>query len=122
MTTQDKLSHFLTALQEMSVKAVSYNQILPETVALLTLIQPFPNQKFIDRLYNKAVQTSNVAVFKADLPAQPPYGPDDGMHIDGVDATDHIQLLAEQAAVQALGSLAPGSDKYGIRNSANVVS
>lgn len=86
------------------------------------MLQPFPNQKFVDRLYNKAVQAANVAVFKDNLPSQLPYGPDDGMYIDGADATEHIKLLAEQCAVQALSRLAPGSDKFGIRDTANLVS
>ena len=85
--------------------------------------QPFPNDKFINRLYNKARRASNVQIFQSGLAELPAYGQDpNSMLIDGVDVTGHLQLLAEQAAVKGLARYEPGADKHDLRSCANTVS
>lgn len=86
-------------------------------------MQAFPNQDFINRLYNKARLVQNVSIFQNGLEPQPSYGEDpDGPEIDGVDVSDHLALLAEHAAVIGLARFDPGTDKHGLRSCANTVS
>ncbi|KPM39826.1 hypothetical protein AK830_g6732 [Neonectria ditissima] len=83
-------------------------------------MQSFPNQDFINRLYNKARLVQSVSIFQDGLQPQPSFGEDpDGPEIDGVDVSDHLALLAEHAAVKGLARFDPGTDKHGLRSCAN---
>ncbi|KAH6880531.1 hypothetical protein B0T10DRAFT_609611 [Thelonectria olida] len=93
---------------------------IDEFLDALKSIKPFPNQDFINRLYNKARLVQNVNIFQNGLQPQPPYGDDpDGPEIDGVDVSDHLALLAEHAAVKGLARFDPGTDKHSLRSCAN---
>jgi hypothetical protein len=86
-------------------------------------MKAFPNQDFINRLYNKARLVQNVNVFKDGLTPQSSYGDDpDSSEIDGVDVSDRLALLAEHAAVKGLALFDAGADKHNMRSCANAVS
>ncbi|KAK7419301.1 hypothetical protein QQX98_003453 [Neonectria punicea] len=94
--------------------------VVEEFLEALNSIKPFPNQDFINRLYNKARLAQTVSIFQDGLDPQPSYGDDpDGPEIDGVDVSDRLALLAEHAAVKGLARFDPGTDKHDLRSCAN---
>ncbi|KAL6702405.1 hypothetical protein ACN47E_002188 [Coniothyrium glycines] len=89
-------------------------------LAALKNLQPFPSDKFVNRLYNKARQAPTADVFRDKLPGREEYGPDqNNLFIDNVDFSAQLKLLAEHALVKGLARFDSGTDKHGLKNCAN---
>lgn len=75
----------------------------------------------MQRLYNKARQTSVVADFRPQLPLESQYGPDDGLYLDETDQSSALKLLAVHSIVKAVSLLDDDTDKSGFRASVDGV-
>jgi hypothetical protein len=102
--------------------------LVQDVVRAVSTLEPFPILQFMQRLYNKARQTPNAAVFKTQLPVEteppvdPPYWPNDGLLLNNIDASPRLQTLALQSIVTAVASLDNDTDKSGFRGCVQGVS
>ncbi|KDR76297.1 hypothetical protein GALMADRAFT_140011 [Galerina marginata CBS 339.88] len=98
-------------------------QQLGQLITSVRALPPFPNEQFIHRLFNKTRRCASISMFSDKLLSADPYGEDpDSPLIDGVNASQYLELFAEQSVVQALSSLDANTDKYNLRTCVDVTS
>lgn len=85
-------------------------------------LEPFPQAKFMNRLYSKTRAIPTLAVFRPHLDIVEAYGPNpDAPAIDSIPVSDSLNRLAVQSIVSAIGQLDYSTDKPDFRACVNPV-
>jgi hypothetical protein len=90
--------------------------LVKEVITAFQQIPVFESDLFLNRLFNKARNCSNISFLKSQLSPSLGYGPDpDSMFINHIDASQWLAPFAEQAAANSLLALPSNDDKYNFK-------
>jgi hypothetical protein len=92
------------------------SRLVQDVVTSIRTLEPFPHAKFMDRLYTKTRAVAKIGIFRDRLEPVQPFGPDpESATIDIISVAPHLESLAIQSVVSAVGDLDDGTDKSGFR-------
>jgi len=92
------------------------SRLVQDVVTSIRTLEAFPHARFMDRLYSKTRAVAKIAVFRDHLEPVQPFGPDpESASIDIISVAPHLESLAVQSVVSAIGDLDDGTDKSGFR-------